>query len=300
MYTETDPIHKKAVAEIFSGDTEYWRQVYEERPDTEKLEGLIQGGSFLASEMVERKRAVLAFVDTYAGDRKLSVLDIGCGTGMTMRDILRRGHSVVGADITEAMLNQAKAVVSQYPDQASCILSDVENVPFEDGSFDVVVCMGVLQYLQTDEKAVREIHRVVRPGGLVVLTLPNIFRINNLLDPYYYCIRGIQFLVQTSPFRNKRGAETLSAVDLSSNRTFANRRYYYGQLSKLFKRNNLTQVAIAGIGFGPMTLWRTGLFSEPFSQRISRFIQRLAVTRYFAFLTIFANRWVVCLRKSGA
>jgi SAM-dependent methyltransferase len=298
MHKETDATHKKVVMELFSRDTEYWRKVYEETPEGEAVEGLIQGGIFLTSEMMERKNAVLGFIDRYAGDRKLLALDVGCGTGMTMRDILRRGHSVAGVDITEAMLHQAKAVVSQF-DRAWRIVSDVEHMPFADGYFDVVLCLGVLQYLQTDRRAISEIRRVVRDGGLVIITLPNMFKMNNLLDPYYYLVRGVQFIVQKSSLGRKGGSKTLSPVDLRSNSTFANRRYYYGQLSDLLERNNLMQVGIAGIGFGPMTFWRKKLFPDSASMSISRFIQRIALKKYFAFLKIFANRWVICLRNGN-
>lgn len=290
VHYETDPAHKRVLVEKFSTDADYWRKVYEGAPDAETI--------FNASEIVDRKKAVLGFVDEYAGNQELMVLDVGCGTGMTMRDVLHRGHSVAGVDITEAMLHRARAAVSQFPpDRARCILSDVENVPFEDGSFDVALCMGVLQYLQTDEKAVGELSRVVRNGGLVIVTLPNLIRINNLLDPYYYLVRAVQLLVRKSPFFRNREHENLSPDDFESNRRFANRRYYYGQLSNLFERNNLTHVDVAAIAFGPLTFWGKPLLPLATSIRISRFAQRLAQKRLLSFLKLFANRWVFCLRK---
>jgi ubiquinone/menaquinone biosynthesis C-methylase UbiE len=287
VHYETDPAHKRVLVDKFSTDADYWRKVYEDAPDAET--------NFNASEIVDRKKAVLGFVDAYAGNRDLAILDVGCGTGMTLRDLLRRGHSVVGADITEAMLHRARAAVSEFPaDRARCIRSDVENVPFEDGSFDVVLCMGVLQYLQTDAKAVSELSRVVRNGGLAIVTLPNLVKLNNLIDPYYYFVRAAQYLARVR--RGKR-YEDLSPDDFESNRRFANRRYYYGQLSSLFENNGLTQVGVAAIAFGPLTLWGKPLLSLATSIRISRFVQRLAQKRYLAFLKVLANRWVFCLRK---
>jgi ubiquinone/menaquinone biosynthesis C-methylase UbiE len=286
----TDPLHKKVIVEKFSTDADYWRQVYENAPDA--------AVNFNASEMVDRKAAVLAFVDEYAGDRSLAVLDVGCGTGMTLKDILRRGHSVVGADITEEMVHRARRAVSEFPpERARCILSDVEHVPLASESFDVALCMGVLQYLQTDAKAIAELSRMVRPGGLVIVTLPNLVRINNLLDPYYYFVRAVQFLVRKAPLWRRRRSEELSPDDIETNRTFANRRYYYGQLSKLFERHDLTQVGVAAIAFGPLTFWRKPLLPLPLSIRISRFIQRATLKPSCTVLKVFANRWVICLRK---
>jgi ubiquinone/menaquinone biosynthesis C-methylase UbiE len=292
MLSPTEPTHKDVIQRTFSESAEHWRKIYEVASGRE--------GIFRTEEMVERRNAVLRVIDRYADDRKLSVLDVGCGTGMTMREILRRGHSVVGVDITEAMLHQAKSVLREFTaDRACCILSDGENIPCEDGAFDVVICVGVLQYLQTDEKSVSEMRRVVRDGGLVILTLPNMFRISNLLDPYYYLVRGVQFLLQKRALRT-RGRKSLSPVDFSLNRRFANRRYYYGQLSDLFDRGNLRQVSIAGIGFGPMTFWGKELLPDSLSMRISRLLERVARKRYFGSLKTVANRWVICLRKSAA
>lgn len=290
IHPDTQPAHKQVLVEKFSTDADYWRQIYEDTPDG--------GRTFVASEMVERKRAVLAFVDQYAGSRQLRVLDVGCGTGMTMRDLLQRGHSVTGVDITEAMLQRARVAVGQSaPGRARCMVSDIENVPLADGSFDVVLCMGVLQYLQTDEKAIAELSRLVENGGLVIVTLPNIFRISNLLDPYYYLVRAVQFAIRKNPFWKPRGAATLSPDDIETNRTFANRRYYYGQLNSLFARHHLRQLHVAGIAFGAFTFWRNPLLPLSMSMRISRFVQRLTRRNGFAVLNVFANRWVICLVK---
>lgn len=299
--SEANPAHKKVVRETFSEDAEYWRKVYEEPCEKEKVQGLLQGGVFVNREMVDRKNAVLGFIEEHAGCRKVLALDLGCGSGMTMRDILERGHAVIGADITEAMLNQARAVVrDSTPGQAQLILSDAENIPFEDNSFDVVLCVGVLQYLQTDQHAVREMSRVVRDGGLVVMTLPNIFRINNLLDPYYYLVRGVQFIVQKSPLSKKAKTRTLSPREFSANGSFANRRYYYGQLSRLFERSNLRHVHTRGIAFGPLTFWRKQLLPTRLSMSISRLLQWIALKPHFSFVNAFANRWVICLKKVKA
>ena len=299
MPVDTEQAHRQAIIDTFSRDSEYWRNVYEETPEKEKVGGLMQGGVFANSEIVDRRNVVLDFVDKYAGHRKVLVLDLGCGTGMTMRDILKRGHGVVGTDITEAMLHQAKTVLERYiPGRANCILGDGENVPFKDRSFDVVLCMGVLQYLRTDQRIIAEMSRVVRDGGIVVLTLPNILRINNVLDPYYYIVKGIEYIAQKNPLSKNCRTGALSSLDFIANTRFAHRRYYYGQLSALFKRNNLRRLAVRGIGFGPMTFWRKQLLPIRFSIRISRFMQNAALKKHFSLLNIFANRWVVCLIKS--
>jgi ubiquinone/menaquinone biosynthesis C-methylase UbiE len=292
MNKETAVSHKNRIIERFSSDSEYWREVYADSFDENK--------TFLSIEMIERKKAVLAFVNQYAGKQRLSVLDVGCGSGVIMKEILERGHSVTGMDITQAMLEQAKSTVGQYlPDSANCILGDVENIPAKDGSFDAVLSVGVLQYLHDDHRGVSEISRVVKDGGLVIITLPNIFRVGNFLDPYYFFVRAIQYLRYKSPFRKVKIIEARSSNDFNLNDTFVNRRYYFGQLSGLFRLHCLSKVDLAGIGFGPITFWLKKLLPDPLSIRISRFIQRMSRIKCFSFLNIFANRWVICLKKQG-
>jgi len=86
------------------------------------------------------------------------VLDAPCGTGRLRGVLERRGMRYVGADVSPAMLAEA----AQDPD-AALVLGDVERLPFQDGSFDVVVCCRLLHHLNDEElleAAVKELVRV--------------------------------------------------------------------------------------------------------------------------------------------
>jgi ubiquinone/menaquinone biosynthesis C-methylase UbiE len=100
-----------------------------------------------------------------------TLLDVGCGPGMMVRHLLdeRPGDfAVTGCDRSAAMVDAAR---QRAGDEASFSVGDVEDLPFADGSFDAVLAMGVLEYVDVGP-ALHEIARVVRPGGLaVVITL---------------------------------------------------------------------------------------------------------------------------------
>jgi SAM-dependent methyltransferase len=93
------------------------------------------------------------------------VLDFGCGTGRISAWLVEGGAAVEGVDVTSEMVDAARVGVPG----ASFRVVDGSTLPFEDGSFDVVVSVYVLQYYVAREESVfRELARVLRSGGRLV------------------------------------------------------------------------------------------------------------------------------------
>jgi len=103
------------------------------------------------------------------------VLDLGCRTGALTRHFLD-GNEVVGLDVDAAALAKA-AERGIEPVQANV----EESLPFEDGSFDAVVAGELLEHLQFPDALVAEIRRVLRPGGVLVGSVPNAYRLKSRL-----------------------------------------------------------------------------------------------------------------------
>jgi len=96
-------------------------------------------------------------------------LDAGCGTGTLSRWLAcERGFSVVAIDASEQMLLNA----SPEEGIAYC-RSDVIKTGFPDCSFDGVLCSSVLEYIPSIEAALREFHRLLKPGGVLIASVPN-------------------------------------------------------------------------------------------------------------------------------
>ncbi len=97
-----------------------------------------------------------------------SVLDLGCGTGLITERLARQigFNNVVGVDIIEQRIREAKQT---WPDQANlrfeCVESDV--LPFDDGSFDLVVNRHVLQVVPEPKRMIADMARVCRSGGIL-------------------------------------------------------------------------------------------------------------------------------------
>lgn len=104
----------------------------------------------------------------------LRLLDVGCGTGHHMASLRERGFEVAGVDGSAGMLDQARA---NNPG-AEIRQADVEAIPFGDATFDFVLCVEVLRYLPDSEPCVREISRVLKPGGVCLATAAPLLNLN--------------------------------------------------------------------------------------------------------------------------
>ncbi|MFE4951364.1 class I SAM-dependent methyltransferase [Leifsonia sp. NPDC056665] len=96
------------------------------------------------------------------------ILDVGCGSGPTLADLRERGAIVTGVDASAGMLEQARARLGTGADLRMADLA--EPLPFDDGTFDDVIASQVLHYLEDWGPALAELHRVVRPGGRLIVS----------------------------------------------------------------------------------------------------------------------------------
>ena len=105
------------------------------------------------------------------------VLDLGCRYGALTR-AYTEGNHVVGVDVDRYALAQAARSLG-----IETVWADVEEpLPLEDESFDVVVAGELIEHLREPERLVAEARRVLRPGGRIVGSVPNFFRLRNRLS----------------------------------------------------------------------------------------------------------------------
>jgi len=112
------------------------------------------------------------------------VLDIGCGSGKLVVDLARRGHQVWGIDLSPEMARKTQALSAEtlaaQPHPQLCVGS-MDALPFATGYFDIVIAAGVIEYLESDGPALREVGRVLRPGGVMILSVRNAANIARVL-----------------------------------------------------------------------------------------------------------------------
>ncbi|UCF34131.1 MAG: class I SAM-dependent methyltransferase [Phycisphaerales bacterium] len=128
----------------------------------------------------ERYADAVAFYrfDAFRGKR---LLEIGCGLGRELELYTRNGAWTVGLDLSYNALKLATKYFRYRKAKLRALSSNAEQLPFPDEVFDVVVSLGVLHHTPDTEKAISEVHRILRPGGEALIMLYNRWSWFNLL-----------------------------------------------------------------------------------------------------------------------
>jgi len=108
------------------------------------------------------------------------VLDIGCGAGPGLRYLTARGARVYGADSSRYALLQAQKLVRQVD---LLQIDALSQFPFKDFSFGLIVANELIEHLPEGITFLKECYRLLRPGGVVLLTTPNLWDIRRLTHP---------------------------------------------------------------------------------------------------------------------
>lgn len=147
------------------------------------------------------------------------VLDLGCGFGRHAFEAARRGASVVALDAGRDEVEGVAATFAAMVEvgelasgslHANVVQGDALYLPFPDGSFDRVICSEVLEHIPDDVAVMRELARVLRPGGTMAITVPRFGPelINWALSDEYHNVPGGHIRIYRRSVLNERLAST--------------------------------------------------------------------------------------------
>lgn len=203
--------------------------------------------------------------------KQAKVLDVGCGTGLFMKQILNEGctqcYGVDGhTDFAELAIKRGYREVKQINDL------NVDTLPFEENTFDVVVCKDVFEHLLNPTHTLTEIRRVLKPGGIFLLHVPNHFPVS----------ARFKFL-----FSND--IDTFSFFKDESRWTFPHIRFYeFNDSLKVLNSFNFTLVKDLSYHFG----------SIPFFSRFG-FLKGLVKKLTIQYPNQFAEGFTLLVRKGN-
>ena len=128
-------------------------------------------------------------------------LDVGCGIGFALPLLASHSGEVVGVDASLVSVEYARYMAERrHIQNAQFLQGNILSLPFGDSSFDLVVCMSVLEHIRDLGSAFRELKRVLRPGGLLMVGYPSetpLFRLlHNNLSTLFPKRRKIQKVIE--------------------------------------------------------------------------------------------------------
>ena len=164
---------------------------------------------------------------------KGKVLDLGCGTGDLFPFFARKGMPYVGVDLSPSMIERANSRHEELlvESEAEFMTGDCESLPFDAMSFDVVTAIALIEYLPDPARTLDEMSRVLKPGGILYLTVPHkscfnwtmrdiVAPVRDRLFPLYKRIKGSRLSAMSQVKHYHYDADELDA--LMAKRTMRN------------------------------------------------------------------------------
>ena len=275
------PHQYKAVRQHFEEHAEDWLAIY-------------SGEGLNALNIQLRKERVLKLIDSLSLPEATYALDLGCGTGLMCVELLRRGFRVLGVDVAEGMLELARKNCADQvlASQADFRLGNAEQIEFEDASFDLVVAMGLIEYLRWDRWSLQQMLRVLKPGGYLIVTAPNKVRLSRLISTLADPVRMMKRLL-LRPLRRCSSQDQMRNNGPVSE-TFQRKLYLPGRLNRTLDQLGFEVLSSDSHGFGTFPLVHR---SNRATVQVHSILQKLADTKRIPFLGRLGNNYNVLCRK---
>jgi ubiquinone/menaquinone biosynthesis C-methylase UbiE len=216
----------------------------------------------------ERKRIVLALVDEFGDGAGARALDIGCGPGLITLALAQRGYTVEAIDAAAPMIEMTRRLAEQSGAGARIRTSpgDARNLNFADKSFDLVLAVGVTEWLPSLDRPIAEISRVLRPGGVAIVTGDNSWALHLVLDPL------------SNPLAPNLRRRVHNLLDRLGKRESDPRCYLRSvrELDESLRKGQLQQIRRQTLGFGELLFLHREIFPQTASVWIHRKLQALA------------------------
>lgn len=118
-----------------------------------------------------RREKVLAMLPDGEGKH---ILDLACGPGIMIKGLRAKNFRVTAIDAAPEMVELAAKELPNDP-QVTCAVGDAYALSSPDAEFDIVTAMGLIEYLDDEPKYLKEMNRIIKPGGTAIITYPNVW-----------------------------------------------------------------------------------------------------------------------------
>ena len=261
----------------------------------------------ISKNIQDRKDIVLEYVDGLKLKENSKVLDIGCGTGITALDLLKRGFEVHGVDVAENMIARSNENCNEYvkKGKASFKIANIEDTDMESDQYDLVIAMGLIEYMDWERWALQEIHRILKPNGHLIITTPNRIGLSHLTNPRVF-IRNTKSSLKkmsVSLIKKTLGKDKYRKVKQNKERKTNNgtsiiryqrKKFSLEDMYSMAKEVDFTHLKSISHGYGPF--WKLIKFNS-LSITLDRFLSK--TSNIFPFLKKMGVNNVFLFKKNG-
>ena len=250
---------KEYFHKLFSNQVniDYWKSVYNRK-------------DLLGVSYRRRMYQALSWLDNTNLSKNSRILDVGCGAGMMAKEIANKGYEISGIDYSYNMIRKAKAVCNVNTKFGMNFLQgNIESLPFRDSAFDVVLCLGVITYLKSEQKALQEMSRILKPGGTMILSILNKFSLGKCLDISVFVKRKLQRIAANRIVSWKKIAE------IEENH-FTLKSYFMPSLRNSLRIAGFKELDCMTVQYGPLTFFGRKIFPEGININITTFLEKFS------------------------
>lgn len=246
---------QRLVDSYFDSGSTIWKEIYERKD----VHAIIHQ---------QRRVRVLEFIDSLRLAPGTSVLEVGCGAGLTTAALAERRFSVQAIDSVPAMVKLTTDCVARVgaQDRVTASLGDAHRLSFPNDTFSVVLALGVVPWLHSCEAAIREMARVVKPGGYVIVNADNRWRLSDVLDPVRNPLHApLRRIIRSAAVRCRLTKSIPPA-----------RRHSLSEFDKLLSAAGLTKLQGRTLGFGPFSFLKLHIVPNALGRHVHFTLQSLS------------------------
>ena len=278
VYTE----EQRHSLDHFNDRSDYWYDIYQDNR------------SFTGYAYHKQHQTILNLIAATEDAR--CILDVGCGAGVTALELARKGYQVSGIDIAPNMIQRAQEGACLQNITCDFRVGVAEALPYGDHSFDVLIALGLLGNILDDRSVLCEMQRVLKPGGRLLVTVPNLLA----LDLLAALPKSLPIMLGSTrlrrPLRSLGNlARRLAGRQIKPASTLRfNQCVTPGQYMAHLRRHGFRDVSYHAVTFGPLMPFGLRLFSNStaiaMSEKLARWIHRAGGLKVFGSIVVYDAR----------
>lgn len=247
----------------------YYQQFFMDQSEVEYWDSIYNQQDFSSYCYQQRMDVAISWLDDLNLCEDSKILDAGCGSGRLSNETAKRCYKVFGMDYSHGMLTKANNICNgDDKPNVTFLQGDIEFLPLKDSSFDVIVCLGVIAYLKAEDKALRELARALKPGGVLILSIFNEARLVKRLDLPLLLLTILKKILNIITVFSQNGVSTENAHQVTT--------YYIPKIQKSLVLTGFTVLEYKTIPMELLTFFGKEIFPRKMATNITLFFEQFS------------------------